>query len=618
MSILNHFFDYKPEVLALDEKAMELCQPYFRQMEEIRDFNQLKMLKAFADTQMSSTDMLGTTGYGLWDTGRAKLEQIFAQVMGAEDALVRSQFQSGTHTLAVALFGLLRAGDILLAATGRPYDTLEGVIGLDGKGKGTGTLMDYGIRYDEAPLKADFTPNYDLIAQKAPGAKVCHIQRSRGYLQRNAFDLETIRKIADTARAANPDIIIFVDNCYGEFTQTQEPCQMGADLVVGSLIKNPGGGIAPTGGYIAGRKDLVELCAYRLNAPGLGKDLGCTLETPRDMYLGFYYAPGVVCEAIKTAIYAQCMLELLGKNPVPRYCDDHNDIVTCFDAGTADALIGFCQGIQAASPVDSYAAPEPSPEPGYTDEVVMASGSFTQGSTIELSCDGPLREPYTCYLQGGLNFAASRAGVLLAIQYDAFVVTDEVYEHIIYAPAEHICMASLPGMFEHTITCNSLSKTYSITGWRLGYLIGPAEVIEGARKVHDFLTVGAAAPLQEAAVAGLEMPASYYEKLQALYTEKRDHFLAGLDRVGLKHNVPQGTYFVMIDISDFLALPQFKGWTDLQFCEWMIREVGVSAVPGSSFFREPVNHLIRMHFARGTDVLDEAVRRLEKLQAFLK
>ena len=311
--MLNHFFNYKPEVLALDEKAMELCQPYFRHMEEIRDFNQLKMLKAFADTQMSSTDMLGTTGYGLWDTGRAKLEQIFAEVMGAEDALVRSQFQSGTHTLAVALFGLLRAGDTLLAATGRPYDTLEGVIGLDGKGRGTGTLMDYGIRYDEAPLKADFTPDYDLIAQKAPGAKVCHIQRSRGYLQRNAFDLETIRKIADTARAANPDIIIFVDNCYGEFTQTQEPCQMGADLVVGSLIKNPGGGIAPTGGYIAGRKDLVELCAYRLNAPGLGKDLGCTLETPRDMYLGFYYAPGVVCEAIKTAIYAQCMLELLGK-----------------------------------------------------------------------------------------------------------------------------------------------------------------------------------------------------------------------------------------------------------------------------------------------------------------
>ena len=413
---VNHFFNYKPEVLALDEKAMEMCQPYFRQMEEIRDFNQLKMLKAFADTQMSSTDMLGTTGYGLWDTGRAKLEQIFAEVMGAEDALVRSQFQSGTHTLAVALFGLLRAGDTLLAATGRPYDTLEGVIGLDGKGRGTGTLMDYGIRYDEAPLKADFTPDYELIAQKAPGAKVCHIQRSRGYLQRNAFDLDTIQKIADTARAANPEIIIFVDNCYGEFTQMKEPCQAGADLVVGSLIKNPGGGIAPTGGYIAGRKDLVELCAYRLNAPGLGKELGCTLETPRDMYLGFYYAPGVVCEAIKTAIYAQCLLELVGVNPVPRYTADHNDIVTCFDSGSAAALQGFCAGIQSCSPVDSFVSPEPADEPGYTDQVIMASGSFTEGSTIEISCDGPLRAPYTCYLQGGVNFTAGRAAVLNAVQ----------------------------------------------------------------------------------------------------------------------------------------------------------------------------------------------------------
>ena len=234
--MLNQFFDFKPEVLTLDQQAMELCQPYFRHAEEIRDYNQLKMLRAFADTQMSSTDMLGTTGYGLWDSGRAKLEQIFAQVMGCEDALVRSQFMSGTHTLAVALFGLLRTGDTLLAATGRPYDTLEGVIGLDGKGKGTGTLMDYGVLYDEAPLLPDMTPDYALIARKAPGAKVCHIQRSRGYLQRNAFDLDTIQKIADTARGANPDIIIFVDNCYGEFTQMKEPCQAGADLVVGSLI----------------------------------------------------------------------------------------------------------------------------------------------------------------------------------------------------------------------------------------------------------------------------------------------------------------------------------------------------------------------------------------------
>ena len=240
MSILNHFFDYKPEVLALDEKAMELCQPYFRHMEEIRDFNQLKMLKAFADTQMSSTDMLGTTGYGLWDSGRAKLEQIFAEVMGAEDALVRSQFQSGTHTLAVALFGLLRAGDTLLAATGRPYDTLEGVIGIGEAGKGCGTLQEYGIHYDEVPLLPDFTPDYAAIAEHAKTATVVHIQRSRGYTQRNAFDLDTIQKVADTARKANPDVVIFVDNCYGEFTLSN-----GDDLAVGEHAQDGGVGAFP-------------------------------------------------------------------------------------------------------------------------------------------------------------------------------------------------------------------------------------------------------------------------------------------------------------------------------------------------------------------------------------
>ncbi len=414
--MLNEFFSYQNEVLALDEKAMALCRPYFEKMEQVRDYNQLKMLKAFTDNGMAATHMLGTTGYGLWDAGREKLEEIFAQVMGAEDALVRTQFMSGTHTLAVALFGVLRTGDTLLAATGRPYDTLEGVIGLDGKCRGNGTLMDYGVHYDEAPLLADMTPDYGLIAEKAPHAAVCHIQRSRGYLQRTAFDLATIQKIADAAKKANPNIIIFVDNCYGEFTQTQEPTQAGADLIVGSFIKNPGGGIAPTGGYIAGKKELVAKCACRLMGPSLGKELGCTLDTLRAMYLGFYYAPGVVCEAVKTAVYAECLLELCGKKPIPRYCDDHNDIVTCFDAGSAEALIGFCRGVQNASPVDSYVSPEPSEEPGYTDEVVMASGAFTEGSTIELSCDGPLRAPYTCYLQGGLNFAASRAGVLLAVQ----------------------------------------------------------------------------------------------------------------------------------------------------------------------------------------------------------
>lgn len=250
--------------------------------------------------------------------------------------------------------------------------------------------------------------------------------------------------------------------------------------------------------------------------------------------------------------------------------------------------------------------------PEYEFDLSLIEKGFAEGAKALILCN-PSNPCGKVFRRDELDAIAR-----LAIKYDAFVVTDEVYEHIVYAPAEHICMASLPGMFEHTITCNSLSKTYSITGWRLGYLIGPAYVIEGARKVHDFLTVGAAAPLQEAAVAGLTMPASYYEGLRALYTEKRDHFLAGLDAIGLKHNVPQGTYFVMVDISDFLALPQFKGWTDLEFCEWMIKNIGVAAVPGSSFFKEPVNHLIRMHFARGTDVLDEAVHRLAKLTELLK
>ena len=425
MSMLSHFFDFKPEVLALDEQAMELCQPYFRHMEEIRDFNQLKMLKAFADTQMSSTDMLGTTGYGLWDTGRAKLEQIFAEVMGAEDALVRSQFQSGTHTLAVALFGLLRAGDTLLAATGRPYDTLEGVIGLDGKGKGTGTLMDYGIKYDEAPLKADFTPDYELIAQKAPGAKVCHIQRSRGYLQRNAFDLDTIRKVADTARAANPDIIIFVDNCYGEFTQKEEPCQAGADLVVGSLIKNPGGGLAPIGGYIAGTQKCVDRCAYRLSAPGLGQEVGANLGLMPSLYQGFFLAPNVVSGAVKGAVFTAAVYESLGFRVVPAASEERHDIIQCVELKSPEGMLAFCKGIQSAAPVDSYVDPVPGDMPGYDSQVIMAAGAFVQGSSIELSADGPIRPPYAVYYQGGLTWYHAKLGVLLSLQkmLDAGLVT---------------------------------------------------------------------------------------------------------------------------------------------------------------------------------------------------
>ena len=385
--MIEQFYDLKPQVLELDRKTLELCRDQFAHLEEIRDYNQLKMLRAFTDCGVEARHFLGSTGYGVWDDSRNKLEEVFSRCMGAEDALVRPQFMSGTHTLTVALFGLLRAGDTLLAATGRPYDTLEGVIGIGEAGKGCGTLQEYGIHYDEVPLLPDFTPDYAAI-----------------------------QKVADTARKANPDEVIFVDNCYGEFTQIREPLSAGADVIAGSFIKNPGGGITPTGGYIAGKADLVEKISHRFTAPGIGKDLGCTQDSLRDTFLGFYYAPGVVCEALKTAVYAQCLLELVGVNPVPRYTADHNDIVTCFDSGSAAALQGFCAGIQSCSPVDSFVSPEPADEPGYTDQVIMASGSFTEGSTIEISCDGPLRAPYTCYLQGGVNFTAGRAAVLNAVQ----------------------------------------------------------------------------------------------------------------------------------------------------------------------------------------------------------
>ena len=414
--MIEQFYDLAPETQALDAQAMQLCTAQFAKTEQTRDYNQLKMLRAFTDSGVEARHFLGSTGYGVWDDSRNKLEEVFAHCMGAESALVRPQFMSGTHTLAVALFGLLRTGDTLLAATGRPYDTLEGVIGIGEAGKGCGTMREYGILYEECPLQQDFTPDYAMIAEKARTATVVHIQRSRGYTQRNAFSLETIEKVAQTARRANPDAVIFVDNCYGEFTQTREPLAVGADVIAGSFIKNPGGGITPTGGYVAGKAELVEKISHRFTAPGIGGDLGCTQDSLRGMFLGFYYAPGVVCEAVKAAIYAQCLLELVGANPVPRYTAEHNDIVTCFDSGSAAALQGFCTGIQQGSPVDSFVTPEPAEEPGYTDKVIMASGSFTEGSTIELSCDGPLRPPFTCYLQGGVNFTAARAAILCAVQ----------------------------------------------------------------------------------------------------------------------------------------------------------------------------------------------------------
>ena len=412
--MIQEFFSIGGELLRIDEDVMRLCEKPFSKVEEIKEYNQLKMLKTFTDCKVAANHLVGTTGYGYDDRGREKLEQVFAVLTKSEDALFRHNFMSGTHALAVALFGLLRPNDKMVAATGRPYDTLAGVIGMDGD-SGNGTLIEYGIQYTEVPFEDDKF-DFARIEEECRDAKVCYIQRSRGYASRRTLTLEDIEQIADVAKKSNPHVWVVVDNCYGEFTQKNEPTEVGADLIVGSLIKNPGGGIAPTGGYIAGKKELVEKCAHRLTAPGVGKEIGCTTDMLRQLYLGLYYAPGVTAEAVKTSIYAACLFEKLGYDVNPKYQIVRNDIVTSVQTETPEGLKAICEGIQAVSPVDSFAAPQPWPMPGYDNEVIMAAGTFTLGSSIELSCDGPMREPYTAYMQGGINFSASRAGILLAAQ----------------------------------------------------------------------------------------------------------------------------------------------------------------------------------------------------------
>ncbi len=412
--MIDKFFNISPAIMQLDKEVMEMCRPYFDKIDEVADYNQLKVLKAFIDNNISAQHLTGTTGYGYDDKGRDGLDRLFADIMGAEDALCRYNFMSGTHTLTVALFGVLRTGDLMVCVTGTPYDTLHGVIGIDGSHYGN--LMDYGVKYDQVSLLENSEPDLEGIKAKCKDAKVCYIQRSRGYAKRKALSLETIRAISNAVKSVNPDIIVMVDNCYGEYTHTEEPLAYGADLIMGSLIKNPGGGIAPTGGYIAGRKDLVELCGHRLASPGTGREIGCSLDVLRDMYLGVYHAPMITANALKTSIYASALYEKLGFETEPKYFEDRNDIITSISALNAENLIAICRGIQAGSPIDSYAAPEPGDMPGYDSQVIMAAGAFTMGSSIELSCDAPLREPYIAFMQGGTTFAASRGAVLLSAQ----------------------------------------------------------------------------------------------------------------------------------------------------------------------------------------------------------
>ena len=412
--MIEQFYDLSRPLLDADERALALCREQFARLEEIKEYNQLKMLKAFTDCRVGGSHLVGTTGYGMDDAGRGKLEEVFAVLTGSEAALFRHNFMSGTHTLSVALFGVLRPGDRMVAVTGRPYDTLAGVIGIDGTHYGN--LMEFGVQYDEVDLLADGTPDLAGIARKCRGAKMCYIQRSRGYAARPALSLEQIEAVSRAAKAVQPDIIVMVDNCYGEFVETQEPVQADCDLMIGSMIKNVGGGIARTGGYIAGRKDLVQQCAERLTCIGMGKEVGCTLDMNREMYLGFFHAPETTAQALKTADFAAALFGSFGFACYPRVGETRGDIVEAIRLGDEARLTAFCQGIQQGSPVDSYVVPEAWDMPGYTSKVIMAAGAFTMGASIELSADAPIREPFAVWMQGGITYNSGKIGILLAAQ----------------------------------------------------------------------------------------------------------------------------------------------------------------------------------------------------------
>ena len=415
-SNINSFFNIDKPLLEKDALILEKCRKRFSEIDGITEYCQLKVLSAFIKNGVSEAAMAGSTGYGYDDRGREILERVMAQAMGAEDALMRHNFVSGTHTLTVALFGILRPGDKILSLTGRPYDTIIGVFGIDGKSDGS--LADFGVEYRQAELLPDGMPDIARIKEmlKADKYKMAYIQRSRGYSTRPSLTAEDIEKLCKAVREVSPDSVIMVDNCYGEFTEKKEPCEVGADIVAGSLIKNPGGGIAPTGGYIAGRHDLVEKCAARLTCPGVGREVGATLGHSRELYMGLFAAPHVVGEAMKTAVYAAALFENLGFEVSPKSDEKRGDIIQCVTLGTKEGLVAFCQGMQSGAPVDSFVVPEPWDMPGYDDPVIMAAGAFTLGASIELSADGPLREPFAAWMQGGLNFHSARAGVLLAAQ----------------------------------------------------------------------------------------------------------------------------------------------------------------------------------------------------------
>ena len=405
---------FSKELLTLKERVLDELALSFRRIEQMSEENTLKVLTAMRECKVSDIHFNTSSGYAYDDIGRSKLEELYAKVFAAESALVRTQFVSGTHALATVLFGILRPGDKIVSLTGAPYDTMQTVIGYTASS--SGSLKEYGILYDELPLnegRVDVERIADVLDERT---KMVLIQRSRGYSRRPTLLIEDIREICNQVHRLSPDCICFVDNCYGEFVESLEPTQAGADIMAGSLIKNPGGGLAPTGGYIVGREDLVELASYRLTAPGMGAELGASLVNNRLFFQGLFLAPHVVSQALKGALFAAGIFENLGYTTYPRISDKRGDIIQAIELGTAEKLVAFCSGVQKYSPVDSFVKPEPWDMPGYTDQIIMAAGTFVQGASIEFSADGPLRSPYNVYLQGGLTFEQVMFGILGAAE----------------------------------------------------------------------------------------------------------------------------------------------------------------------------------------------------------
>lgn len=407
--------DIRPEVYEMAERAQAKLGARFAEIDNVAEKNTLRVMAAFQDNRVSDGCFAGTTGYGYDDIGRDTLDKIYAQIFGAESALVRINFVNGTHALTAAMFALVKPGDTILAATGAPYDTLRTAIGISGDS--FGSLKFYGVNYAQTELAPSGEPDYAAIAKACEDKNVTAvmIQRSRGYGERKALSVEEIGRICSTVKAVNPEINIMVDNCYGEFTDVIEPTHVGADIIAGSLIKNPGGGLAPTGGYIAGRQELVDRAAMRLTTPGIGGECGSTLGNNRLLFQGLFMAPHIVAQALKTACFCAAMMDELGLSSSPAYDEPRSDIIQMIKLGSPENMQRFCTGIQAGAPVDSYVTPVPWAMPGYDCPVIMAAGAFIQGSSIELSADGPIREPYMVYMQGGLTYESGKLGIMMAV-----------------------------------------------------------------------------------------------------------------------------------------------------------------------------------------------------------